>query len=152
MNQIQTLLRLALTERRQIEARRTRATNQTRQAIQRGASEEELRNLMSEMDLADADRIASQQRFLRSVDPILSVQQLARLRVFEAVIEQRIRAMIDQARALAGPASTAYGLIPTVAADLFLSHQQDLQIHQIRLCRAGNDQITGRLQKVRRVV
>ena len=92
--EIGPLLRLALSERRQIEARRTRATNQTRQAVLRGASDEELRNLMSEMDRADAERVASQQRFLRSLEPILSVQQLARLRVFEVAIEQRIRAQL----------------------------------------------------------
>jgi hypothetical protein len=96
--EIGPMLRLSLRERRDIEARRTRATNQTRQAIQRGASDDELRVLMDDIDRADADRLASQQRFLRSVEPILTVQQLARLRVFEVVIEQRIRAMIDQAR------------------------------------------------------
>ena len=100
--EIGPMLRLALRERRDIEARRTQAANQTRQAIRRGASDEELRSLMSEMDRADADRLASQQRFLRSVDPILSVQQLARLRVFESVIEQRIRALIDRARVSRG--------------------------------------------------
>jgi hypothetical protein len=101
-DEIVPILRLALRERRDIEARRTRATNQTRLAIRRGASDDELRELISDMDRADADRQASQQRFLRSIEPILSVQQLARLRVFEVAIEQRIRAMIDQARVSQG--------------------------------------------------
>jgi hypothetical protein len=97
-SQIAPIVRLTLRERRDIELRRIRATNQTRQAILRNASDDELRELIAEMDRADAERQASQQRFLRSIEPILSVRQLARLRVFEVAIEQRIRAMIDQAR------------------------------------------------------
>jgi hypothetical protein len=100
--EIGPILRLALRERREIEVRRTRTTNQTRQAVLRGAPDDELRSLLSEMDRIDAERAASQQRFFRSLEPILSVQQMARLRVFEVAIEQRIRAMITQARAQRG--------------------------------------------------
>jgi hypothetical protein len=92
------MLRLALRERREIQARRIRALNQLRQAVERGDGDEELKLNIDEVDKVNAELKASQDRFLRGVDPILSLRQQARLRIFEIMIEQRIRRMIDQAR------------------------------------------------------
>ena len=90
------VLRQHLRERREISARRTRALNQLRMLVQRGASEDELRKLIADIDKADMDAEASRERFLGNVDPLLSVQQQAKVRIFQVAIEQRIRQMLDR--------------------------------------------------------
>lgn len=92
------LLRQTLRERREITARRTRAMAQLRLMVQRGDSEEEMKRLIREIDKADAEIQASQEKFLSGVDPLLTTSQQARLRFFQLMIEQRIRRMIDRAR------------------------------------------------------
>src|SRR5262245_46927168 len=66
-------------ERFQISQRRTRVLNAIRQALNRNAGEDELRRLMREVDAADTDFLSNQERFFSNVDPLLNVQQQARL-------------------------------------------------------------------------
>jgi hypothetical protein len=98
LSKVLPVLRQALRERREISARRTRSLNQLRIMTERGDSAEELQRMVREVDKADADTLASQQKFVSEVDPLLSARQQAKLRVFQVLIEQRIRRMIDRAR------------------------------------------------------
>lgn len=90
------VLRQHLKDRREISARRTRSLNQLRMMVQRGASDDDIRRTIADIDKADADAEASRERFLSNVDPLLTVQQQARVRIFQVAIEQRIRQMLDR--------------------------------------------------------
>jgi hypothetical protein len=99
VRQVRPMLRLALRERREIIVRRARLVNSLREAIDGAASEDDLRQRSEDVDNVNTETQASQERFLRGVDQYLSVQQRAKLRVFEATIEQQIRNMLNRARA-----------------------------------------------------
>jgi hypothetical protein len=96
------LVEQTLRERREISGRRTQAMNELRLLIEQGGSEEDMKRLIGEIDKTDAEIQASQQKFLDSADPLLTIRQQARLRVVQAMIETRIRLMIERAR-FAGP-------------------------------------------------
>jgi hypothetical protein len=89
-------LRQFVQDRFEISGRRTRAMNQLRQSVNQGGSDEDLKRLMRELDQADADGLANQARFLANVDPLLDTQQQAKVRLFQAVSDQRIRQMLDR--------------------------------------------------------
>ena len=89
-------LREFVQSRFEISGRRTRSLNQLRQAINRGSAEEELKRLIGELDRADSDNQANQERFLARVDPLLNTQQQAKVRIFQAMSDQRIRQMLDR--------------------------------------------------------
>ena len=89
-------LREFVRDRFEISARRTRSLNQLRQSINRNASEDEIKRLIRELDQADADGFANQKRFLEKVDPLLNTQQQAKVRIFQATSDQRIRQMLDR--------------------------------------------------------
>lgn len=92
------ILRQTLRERREISSRKTRALNQLRMMVQRGDPDEDIKRLLRELDKADQDLQASQEKFLSTIDPMLTPRQQAKLRIFEFMIDQRIRRMIDRAR------------------------------------------------------
>lgn len=96
-------IRQNLRERREFAARRARALARLRQLLQQGASEEELRSHLREVDRAEADAASRAQSLYSKLDPMLSATQQAKLRVFEFAIDQRLRRMIDQARSPATP-------------------------------------------------
>ena len=81
-------------DRFQISQRRTRALNQLRQGVQRGASDEDLKRLVHDFDSADADFQANQEKFLSNVDPLLDAQQQAKLRIFQVMADNRMRQML----------------------------------------------------------
>jgi hypothetical protein len=89
-------LREFVQERFEISARRTRALNQLRQTVNRNGSDEDLKRMIRELDQADADGQVNQERFLTNVDPLLNTQQQAKVRVFQATSDQRIRQMLDR--------------------------------------------------------
>jgi hypothetical protein len=89
-------LRQFVQDRFEISTRRTRALNQLRQAVNRDASEEEVKRFIRELDQADADSLANQERFLTNVDPLLDTRQQAKVRIFQAMSDQRIRQMLDR--------------------------------------------------------
>jgi hypothetical protein len=79
-------------------ARRTRAQNQLQQAIRNGASDEELSRLIEQYDEIEVQTQTNVQNFFTDVDPILSVRQQARLRVFLVLMDRRIRNLIQEAQ------------------------------------------------------
>jgi hypothetical protein len=81
-------------DRFEISQRRTRALNQLRQGIQRGASDEDLKRLVHDFDSADADFQANQEKFLSSVDPLLDAKQQAKLRIFQVMADNRMRQIL----------------------------------------------------------
>jgi hypothetical protein len=64
--------------------------------INRGGSDEEIKGMIRELDKADADGMANQERFLTNVDPLLDTRQQAKVRIFQATSDQRIRQMLDR--------------------------------------------------------
>jgi DNA-binding transcriptional MerR regulator len=89
-------LREFVTDRFEISARRTRSLNQIRQLTNRGASDEEIKRMIKELDQADADALANQQKFLNNADPLLTARQQAKVRIFQSMADQRIRQMLDR--------------------------------------------------------
>jgi hypothetical protein len=81
-------------DRFEISQRRTRALNQLRQAVQRGAPDEDLKRLVHDFDSADADFQANQEKFLSNVDPLLEPKQQAKLRIFQVMADNRMRQML----------------------------------------------------------
>lgn len=96
------VLRQSLRERREKAQRRARALNELRQLMDQGASEEEIKKQVCEVDQAELDAATAQQKLASSVDPLLSPAQQAKWRIFQVSIEQRIRRMLDRSR-LPGP-------------------------------------------------
>lgn len=89
-------LREFVQERFEISARRTRSLNQLRQLINRGGSDDDFKRMIRELDKADADGQANQEKFLANVDPLLNTRQQAKVRIFQAMSDQRIRQMLDR--------------------------------------------------------
>src|SRR5438445_1364555 len=81
-------------DRFEISQRRTRALNQLRQAVQRGGSEDDLKRLIREFDAADADSQSNQEKFLGNVDPLLDARQQAKLRIFQVMVDNRMRQIL----------------------------------------------------------
>ena len=75
--------------------RRQRALNQLRQAVNRGAADEEIAKLIQEFDHIDGDVVAAREKFFASADPLLNVRQRARLRIFQVNMEHRISLLIQ---------------------------------------------------------
>jgi hypothetical protein len=91
INRIVPLLRQYLQDRNQVDGvRRQRVRNQLQQSLTRGASDEDLTRMIQDFDQVNTDAHASQERFLTSVDPILTVRQRAWLRLFQLRMEDRI--------------------------------------------------------------
>jgi hypothetical protein len=92
-------LRQYIAERSEIDGpRRIAARRQLNQAVMRGASDEELTQLIEQFDRVDADLQESQIKFLRNVDPLLNIRQRARLRVHLMQTEERIRRLIQESQ------------------------------------------------------
>jgi len=104
-----------LSEKRATANRRARLMNQIRQATNRGTlpnsdapvDEETFSMLVRELDKADADAFASQEKFVRAVDPLLSPRQRARLRFFQNTMERQILEMIESNRPAQQPPAPA---------------------------------------------
>jgi hypothetical protein len=82
-------------DRFEVSQRRQRALNQLKQTIQRGGSDDEFRRAIREVDSADADFQANQEKFLSNVDPLLNVRQQAKLRIFQVMADNRMRQILN---------------------------------------------------------
>jgi hypothetical protein len=82
-------------DRFEISQRRVRALNQLRQAIARNSGEDELKRLVRELDSADSEYQANQQKFFNNVDPLLNARQQAKVRIMQNMTDNRIRQMLD---------------------------------------------------------
>ena len=91
-------LRESLQKRTELGRQRTRALSAMRQALRNGASDEEILERIREVDAADVELRAVQERLLREVDPVLTPSQRARLRIVQPNLEQRIRNLIERSR------------------------------------------------------
>ena len=89
-------LREFVQDRFEISARRTRSLNQLRQMVNRGGSDDDIKRMIRELDQADADGQGNQEKFLANVDPLLDTRQQAKVRIFQAMSDQRIRQMLDR--------------------------------------------------------
>jgi len=65
--------------------------DQLRQAVLTGSSEDDLKRLVRELDLADADFQSNQEKFFSSVDPLLNARQQAKVRLIQIMADNRIR-------------------------------------------------------------
>jgi len=85
--------------RLEISGRRLDTLQQLKMLVQRpGSSEEDLKRAIQDLDKADADMQANQQRFLSNVDPLLRPRQQARVRMFQQVADQRMRQFLNSIR------------------------------------------------------
>ena len=79
-----------------ISARRQETLQQLRMLVNRGDSnEEDIKRAIRDLDKADADIHANQERFLSSIDPLLNTRQQGRVRIFQQVADQRMRQMLN---------------------------------------------------------
>jgi hypothetical protein len=64
--------------------------------VNRGGSDDDIKRMIRELDQADADGQGNQEKFLANVDPLLDTRQQAKVRIFQAMSDQRIRQMLDR--------------------------------------------------------
>jgi hypothetical protein len=87
------------TNRRAHQQRRVSALGEMRRLLERGAATEaRLRELLSELKRADADEETTRRQDIDAIDAQLSVEQQAKLRVFEARIQERLREILQRRR------------------------------------------------------
>jgi hypothetical protein len=87
------------TNRRVHQQRRSSAIGEMRRLLERGAATEaRLQELLGELKSTDADEQATQRQDLEAIDAQLSVEQQAKLRVFEARIQERLREILQRRR------------------------------------------------------
>jgi len=80
-----------------ISARRQETLQQLRMLVNRGDSnEEDVKRAIRDLDKADADIHANQERFLSSIDPLLNTRQQGRVRIFQQVADQRMRQTLNR--------------------------------------------------------
>jgi hypothetical protein len=79
-----------------ISARRQETLQQLRMLVNRGGSEEDIKRAIRDLDKADADIHANQERFLSSIDPLLNTRQQGRVRIFQQVADQEMRQMLNR--------------------------------------------------------
>jgi hypothetical protein len=96
------MLRAFVRDRFEVSTRKIRALNQLQMMVQRGDSEDDIKKLIREIDRADTDLQAGQEKFLAGIDPLLNAQQQAKVRLFQAMTDQRLRQMIERVRNAAG--------------------------------------------------
>jgi len=86
-------------DRFEISQRRTRALNQLRQGVARSAGDDELKRLVRDLDLADAEFQLNQEKFFTNVDPLLNARQQARIRILQNMADNRIRQILNTVQA-----------------------------------------------------
>lgn len=91
-------LRESLERRNQLSQRHNRTLGALEQALESGASDEELTGLIQQLDDTDRQLREIQDDLLRDVDPTLSPQQRARFRIVQPNVENRIRNLIERSR------------------------------------------------------
>jgi hypothetical protein len=62
-------------------------------------NEEELRRAIRDFDQAESDMQANQERFLNNVDPLLTVRQQARVRIFLRNADRQMLQLLNSIRA-----------------------------------------------------
>jgi hypothetical protein len=93
------LIREFIQTRFDISARRLDTIQQLRMLVNRpNSSDQDIKQAIRDLDKADSDIQANQDRFLSSIDPLLTTRQQGRVRVFQQVADQRIRQMLNSVK------------------------------------------------------
>lgn len=92
------VLRQYITERFQAASARSRAVTDLRQAVQRKASDDELRPLLKTFDTAENETKEVSVRFHNQIDPLLTPIQQVKLRVFQINVENQLSNLVLRAR------------------------------------------------------
>ena len=93
------IIREFIQTRFDISARRLDTLQQLRMLVNKpDSSDQDIKQAIRDLDKADADIQANQDRFLSSIDPILTPRQQGRVRVFQQVADQRMRQMLNSIR------------------------------------------------------
>jgi hypothetical protein len=92
------------TNRRAHQQRRSSALGEMRRLLERGAATEpRLKELLGELKRADLEDETTQRQDVEAIDAQLSVEQQAKLRVFEARIQERLREILQRRREQGSP-------------------------------------------------
>jgi len=98
-SKIYPFLQEFIQSRLEISGRRLDTLQQLKMLVQRpGSSDEDIKRAIQDLDKADADMQANQERFLSNVDPLLRPRQQARVRMFQQVADQRMRQFLNSIR------------------------------------------------------
>jgi hypothetical protein len=93
------IIREFIQTRFDLSARRQETLQQIRMLVnQPQSSDDDMRRAIRDLDKADADIQANQDKFLSSIDPLLNTRQQGRVRVFQQVADQRMRQMLNSVR------------------------------------------------------
>src|SRR5215468_2797713 len=93
------IIREFIQTRFDLSARRQETLQQIRELVNRPqSSDEDMKRAIRDLDKADADIQANQDKFLGSIDPLLNTRQQGRVRVFQQVADQRMRQMLNSVR------------------------------------------------------
>jgi hypothetical protein len=97
--QILPSIRGSLEQRNQLSQQHNRVRNALEEAIENGASDQELSSLIEQFDQSDRELRNVQDRLLDEIDPSLSIEQRARFRIVQPAVEGRVRELIERSRA-----------------------------------------------------
>ena len=90
------IIREFIQTRFEISMRRQETFQELRMLINNSKStDQEIKQAIRDLEKADADIQANQDRFLSSIDPLLTTRQQGRVRVFQQVADQRMRQMLN---------------------------------------------------------
>jgi len=93
------IIREFIQTRFDLSARRQETLQQIRMLVNLPqSSDEDMKRAIRDLDKADADIQANQDKFLSSIDPLLNTRQQGRVRVFQQVADQRMRQMLNSVR------------------------------------------------------
>jgi hypothetical protein len=93
------IIREFIQTRFDLSARRQETLQQIRMLVNLPqSSDEDIKRAIRDLDKADADIQANQDKFLSSIDPLLNTRQQGRVRVFQQVADQRMRQMLNSVR------------------------------------------------------
>jgi hypothetical protein len=80
-------------------SRRQEMLEQLRMLVnQQSSSEEDMKRVIHEVDKADSDIQANQERFLANIDPLLNTRQQARVRIFQQTVDRGMSQMLNSIR------------------------------------------------------
>lgn len=82
-----------------LSARRQETLMQLRMLVnRRNSRDDEIKRAIQDLAKADADIQANQERFLNSIDPLLTPRQQGAVRIFQQVADQRMRQFLNNVR------------------------------------------------------
>src|SRR5579862_7793716 len=93
------IIREFIQTRFDLSAHRQETVQQLRMLVNRpNSSDDDIKRAIRDLAQADADIQANQDHFLSSVDPLLTIRQQGRVRIFLQSADQRMRQMLNSLR------------------------------------------------------